>query len=75
MNIVEKMLEKDWRHDADEDRIEALALDIRDPSLLSKFALRFISGKGLSGEFADALEQILDVDPDLDHLKADGHDL
>lgn len=63
MSVVEKILSGQWEHDEAEQRIEDIAAynpEITDQ--MHRIALRFISAKGLSDEFADALEQIQSVD-------------
>lgn len=59
MSNVEKMLSGSWKHAEGEMRIEEAV--IATPQIeehLSRLALRFISSKGLADEFADALEEI-----------------
>lgn len=59
MSNVEKMLSGAWKHAEGEMRIEEAV--IATPQIeehLSRLALRFISIKGLAREFADALEEI-----------------
>lgn len=59
MSITEKLLSDDWQHDAGADRIEYVCA--HNPELakgIAKLALRFISEKGHSDEFADVLEEI-----------------
>jgi len=49
----------DWTHTEGDHRVENIAA--YDPAIgekLGQYALRFISDKGLSNEFADALEEI-----------------
>ncbi|HDZ51555.1 hypothetical protein LCGC14_0111610 [marine sediment metagenome] len=54
-------LKKDgWTHTASDHRIENIAaFDAEISKDLAQLALRFISEKGLSNDFADALEEVL----------------
>ncbi|ETX13647.1 hypothetical protein OCH239_09190 [Roseivivax halodurans JCM 10272] len=59
MSLPDKLLMDVWTHDDADHRVEHLAAS--NPKLgarLERFALRFISEKGLTNEFADALEEI-----------------
>jgi hypothetical protein len=59
MSIAEKMLSEKWDHTEDAMRVEDIAA--HDPKLadgIGRLALRFIDERGLSGEFADLLEEI-----------------
>jgi 23S rRNA U2552 (ribose-2'-O)-methylase RlmE/FtsJ len=59
MSKATEYLKSGWTHSEDEKRIEDLcAYDMELASNLTRIALRFISEKGLSGEFADTLEEI-----------------
>jgi hypothetical protein len=70
MSLAEKMLRESWDHNADADRVEHVCA--YNPDLAGRvgmIALRFIQEKGLSGEFADLLEEIdrkrmPDIDPE-----------
>ncbi|PZO58684.1 MAG: hypothetical protein DI635_16240 [Pseudoxanthomonas suwonensis] len=71
MSAVEKMLGR-FEHQEGESRVEDILS--ANPVFNEKtgmLALRFISAKGLSGEFADVLEQIESTDPDLHAFRAD----
>lgn len=61
MSIARDMTNEEWKHSAPEERIEELC--VQAPGMterrLSQLALRFISAKGLSAEFADALEEVI----------------
>jgi uncharacterized small protein (DUF1192 family) len=59
MSLAEELLKEDWDHDEGAHRIEDLAAynpDLGDR--IGRLALRFISEKGLSGEFANLLEEV-----------------
>ncbi|MFX4300037.1 hypothetical protein ACOK01_24035 [Pseudosulfitobacter pseudonitzschiae] len=59
MSLPEKLLKDEWDHGEGDHRIEHLCAmnpDMNDR--LAKLALRFISEKGLSQEFADLLDEI-----------------
>lgn len=59
MSLSEKLVKQEWAHDAGDDRVEHLCAFNPDlAERLPKLALRFISEKGLSEEFADILEEI-----------------
>ncbi|WP_027234302.1 hypothetical protein [Leisingera caerulea] len=63
MPLAEKLTADDWQHDAGADRVENIA--VYDPKIseaLPRLALRFISEKGLSEEFADVLEEIQSIE-------------
>ena len=63
MSSVDKIMSGSWKHGAGEMRIEEAA--IASPAIadhLARLALRFISIKGLAGEFADALEEIQQIE-------------
>jgi hypothetical protein len=65
MSLAEKLLQEIWDHDEGAHRIEDLAA--YNPGLadrLGRLALRFISEKGLSGEFADVLDEIERIEAD-----------
>jgi uncharacterized small protein (DUF1192 family) len=65
MSLAEKLISEDWDHDAGADRVEHIAAynpDLGDR--MGRIALRFISEKGLSEEFADVLEEIERVEAD-----------
>lgn len=65
MGLAEKLLQETWDHDAGADRIEDIAAynpDLGDR--MGRIALRFISEKGLSGEFADLLKEIERIEAD-----------
>jgi len=59
MSLKHEMLKEGWTHDAGSDRVEHVCA--YNPELADRvgmIALRFIQTKGLSGEFADLLEEI-----------------
>ncbi|MBW3243329.1 hypothetical protein KUV57_11635 [Epibacterium sp. DP7N7-1] len=59
MSLAIKLTSEDWDHDEGAHRIEGIAsFDSEISDELGKLALRFISEKGLSNEFADLLEEI-----------------
>lgn len=63
MSSVDKIMSGSWKHGAGEMRIEEAA--IASPAIadhLARLALRFIAIKGLAGEFADALEEIQQIE-------------
>ncbi|MFG6080441.1 hypothetical protein ACEUZ9_001009 [Paracoccus litorisediminis] len=63
MTLAEKITIEQWTYGEGESRIEDLCA--YDPALrdkVTRLALRFISEKGLSGEFADVLEEIQGMD-------------
>ena len=65
MSLAEKLISEDWTHDSGADRVEHIAA--YNPDLagrMGRIALRFISEKGLSEEFADLLEQIERIEAD-----------
>lgn len=65
MSIAERLLQDGWDHDEGAHRIEELAA--YNPGLgdrLGRLALRYISEKGLSGEFADVLDEIERIEAD-----------
>jgi hypothetical protein len=65
MSLAEKLLQEGWDHDEGAHRIEDLAAynpDLGDR--IGRLALRFICEKGLSGEFADLLEEIERIESD-----------
>lgn len=63
MSVVEQILSGAWNHDDDTDRIESVAINAPEISeQMTRLALRFISAKGLAGEFADTLEEIMQID-------------
>ncbi len=65
MGLAEKLLQQNWERDAGADRVEDIAAynpDLGDR--MGRIALRFISEKGLSEEFADLLEEIERIEAD-----------
>lgn len=59
MSVLKKLTSEDWDHDEGDHRIEEMGLQTEIRDRISRLALRFISAKGLSGEFADTLDEIL----------------
>lgn len=65
MLLADKLLQKGWDHDEGAHRIEELAAyNPRLADRLGRLALRFISEKGLSAEFADVLDEIERIEAD-----------
>ncbi|MEY8802051.1 hypothetical protein AB9K35_17300 [Leisingera sp. XS_AS12] len=63
MPLAEKLTAGDWQHDEGADRVENIvAYDPKISEALPRLALRFISEKGLSEEFADVLEEIQSIE-------------
>ena len=65
MSIAERLLRDGWDHDEGAHRIEELAAHNTGlGDRLGRLALRFICEKGLSGEFADLLEEVERIEAD-----------
>lgn len=59
MSLAAEITTPTWTHSEADSRIEDLAAHNPDlGEVISKIALRFISEKGLSSEFADLLQEI-----------------
>lgn len=59
VGLTEKPLQESWNHDTGADRVEHIAAyNANLGDRMGRIALRFISEKGLSEEFADVLGEI-----------------
>lgn len=62
MSMAQELTVPSWSHSSADNRIEDIGEENPDlAEVIGRLALRFISEKGLAGEFADILEEIAET--------------